>query len=146
MQSKLWPNDTSRDYLRLRYVSDRYPILHKVPDCNPEPHKTYQTLTCSKHENSFIRYPVILLNDERKQHNKSCDTVWIYSCDWLSLKNPVILLVAWQWYWTVISVSWDAGVLFVWWTFKHRDFIQIFMIHQLITLFSSVIKMPIILN
>ena len=35
--SYTWTNETSHD-LDLRYVSDRYPTLHKAPDCDPEPH------------------------------------------------------------------------------------------------------------
>ena len=34
--SYIWANETSHD-LSLRYVSDRYPMLHKDPDCDPEP-------------------------------------------------------------------------------------------------------------
>ena len=80
MWNKLWANGTSLG-LSLRYVSDRYPVLHKAPDCDPEPKKKkkYQPLpvaSTSYHDFTKIRYPIILLKDERKQH----------------IKNPMIIL------------------------------------------------------
>ena len=71
--NKLWANETSLG-LSLRYVSDRYPVLLKARDCDPEPQKKYQLLpvaSTSYHDFTKIRYPIILLKDERKQHAKN---------------------------------------------------------------------------
>ena len=96
--------------------------------------KTYHVF----YENSFIRYSLIALKDERTRNAKN--HVIILSPSLAELKNPVIVLVTW--YWTIISdFFWYARDLFLWWTFKQLDVIQIYMIHQLITLFSSVAKM-----
>ena len=49
-------------------------MLHKAPDCDPEPQKSYQPLpvaSTSYHDFTKIRYPTILLKDERKQHTKN---------------------------------------------------------------------------
>ena len=48
-----WANvifgQTRSQDLSLRYVSDRYPMLHKAPDCDSDPHTHTHTITCSKH-------------------------------------------------------------------------------------------------
>ena len=70
--NKLWANEASLD-LSLRYVSHRYPMLHKA-------HKTkYQPLpvaSTSYHDFTKIRYPIILLNDKWKQHTKNTKILW----------------------------------------------------------------------
>ena len=70
-ENKLRANETSHD-LSLRYVSDRYSMLHKATD--HEPQKSYQPLSVARtsyHDFTKIRYPIILLKDDRKQHTKN---------------------------------------------------------------------------
>ena len=70
-------------------------MLHKAPDCDPEPEKKTRkkqtqplpAASTSYHDFTKIRYPMILLKDERKQHTK---ILWSFlnSREWLSLKFP----------------------------------------------------------
>ena len=90
MWNKLWAIETSRDL-------------------------SLPTVTCSKndlqwfHENSFIRYSVIVLKDEREQYTKHTVVIFKSSLS-TEFKISVTLLVAW--YITMISDFWDARDFF----------------------------------
>ena len=52
-------------------------MLHKAPDCDPEKRKKkkkyqpFSAASTSSHDFTKIRYPIILLKDEWKQHTKN---------------------------------------------------------------------------
>ena len=75
MCNKLWAHEISR-HLSLRYVSDRYPILHKDPDCDPEPHKKLPIITCSKYDLSWFHENLLYRSIRTETtHNISCDDI-----------------------------------------------------------------------